>query len=58
MFAEPLPGGILIGENLQMILVADLLAGVDVDSDDHLLFPKVDIRGNALPILFNPTHGT
>jgi hypothetical protein len=29
------PGGILIRKDLQMVLVANLLAGIDVDHDGH-----------------------
>jgi hypothetical protein len=36
VLAEPLSRGILIGEDLQVILVANLLAGIDVNPDGHI----------------------
>jgi hypothetical protein len=33
VLAEPLPSGVLIGEDLQVILVADMLARIDVDPE-------------------------
>jgi hypothetical protein len=37
VLAEPLSRGILIGEDLQVILVVDLLAGIDINPDGHAL---------------------